>query len=191
MLVHSKLQQSLEPGSKEQNILKSLYNYYLNKKARFEILASIITSKILNSTGNKYTEGWITPSTSDGGADFYGRLDIGVGFGKAKFIVLGQAKCERLDVATGGNHVARTVARLKRGWLGVYVTTSFFSEAVQREIIEDEYPIMLINGKTLADALLKILNEEGYFDLKQYLDKIDSEYTSKIKIRRPDELLFE
>lgn len=191
LLVHSKQQQLPLPNSKEHNILKSLYNYYLNKKSRFEILASIVTSKILNSSGKHYIEGWITPSTSDGGADFYGRLDIGEGFGKAKFIVLGQAKCERVDVATGGNHVARTVARLKRGWLGVYVTTSYFSEAVQREIIEDEYPIMLINGKTLAEALLRIINEEGYFDLKQFLDKIDSEYSSKIKIRRPEELLFE
>ena len=39
-------------------------------------------------------------------------MDIGTGFGSAKVIVLGQAKCESLDSPTGGNHIARTVAKL-------------------------------------------------------------------------------
>jgi len=42
-------------------------------------------------------------------------MDIGTGFGSAKLIVLGQAKCESLSSPTGGNHIARTVAKLKRG----------------------------------------------------------------------------
>ena len=132
-----------------------------------------------------------TPASSDGGVDFYGRLEIGNGFGKAKFIVLGQAKCETPNTPTSGNHIARTVARLRRGWIGVYVTTSFFSEPVQREIIEDEYPIMLINGLKLAQTLLKIMHDDGYSDLKKYLDDLDSKYENLIQIRRPDELLFE
>jgi len=178
-------------GSKEEKIIKEVYNYYTTKKARFEGLASTITSKILKDSSDGYSEGWITPASSDGGADFYGRLEIGNGFGKAKLIVLGQAKCEAPNTPTGGNHIARTVARLRRGWIGVYVTTSFFSEPVQREIIEDEYPIMLINGLKLAQTLLKIMHDDGYSDLKKYLDDLDSQYEKLIQIRRPDELLFE
>jgi len=54
--------------------------------------------------------------------------------------VLGQAKCQVLDRPTHGRDIARTVARLRRGRLGVYVTTSFFSSQTQREVIEDRYP---------------------------------------------------
>ena len=50
--------------------------------------------------------------------DFVGRLDVGSGHSTAKLVVLGQAKCEKLQSATGGNHIARTVARLRRGWIG-------------------------------------------------------------------------
>jgi len=178
-------------NSKEEKILKEIYDYYHKRKSRFEGLATAVTEKIFIDTGNKYHEGWITPSTSDGGADFYGRLDIGKGFGKAKLIVLGQAKCEALNSATGGNHIARTVARLKRGWIGVYVTTSYFSEAVQREVIEDEYPIMLVNGLLLSKTVLKILHDDGFLNVKTYLDLLDKRYEKMVQIRRPDELLFE
>ena len=54
-------------------------------------------------------------------------MDIGLGFGNAKVIVLGQAKCESLNTPTSGTHIARTFAKLKKGWLGVYVTTSYFT----------------------------------------------------------------
>lgn len=191
LLTSSKQQQEPKKGSPEEKILKEVYEYYSNKKARFEGLASEITAKILQDSGARYQEGWITPASSDGGADFYGRLEIGQGFGKAKLIVLGQAKCEKLTTATGGNHIARTVARLKRGWLGVYVTTSFFSDAVQREIIEDEYPIMLVNGLKLAELLIKIMYDNGYSSLRKYLDIVDEQYEKLVQVRRPDELLFE
>ena len=119
-----------------------------------------------------------------------GRLDIGNKFGKAKIIVLGQAKCEKLDRPTGGNHIARTVARLRRGWMGVYVTTSYFSEKVQREILEDKYPILLINGLQIAETVNTIVNEEGE-SLPEFLRKIDEQYEEKIASRNPEEVLYD
>lgn len=190
LFTYTRQQQIPIKGSKEEKTLNEVYDYYSKTKSRFEGLACEITAKILRNSGAKYEEGWITPASSDGGADFYGKLEIGQGFGKAKLIVLGQAKCETLGTPTGGNHIARTVARLKRGWIGVYVTTSFFSEAVQREIIEDEYPIMLINGLRLAEVLNQIMHDGGYASLKQYLDVIDEQYENTVQIRKPDELLF-
>ena len=187
----TKAEQTPLSNSNEEKILREIYDYYQSRKSRFEGLAAAVAEKIFVDTVGKYQVGWITPSTSDGGADFYGRLDIGKGFGKAKLIVLGQAKCETLNSATGGNHIARTVARLKRGWIGMYVTTSFFSEAVQREVIEDEYPIMLVNGLLLAKTVLKILHDDGFLNVKTYLDFLDKRYEELVQIRRPDELLFE
>ena len=108
-------------------------------------------------------------------------MDIGTDFGGARIIVLGQAKCEALNSPTGGTHIARTVAKLKRGWLGVYVTTSYFSDKVQIEILEDKYPLLLINGKKLAEIVNEIVFDRGYKNVREYLNKIDSEYDGAIK----------
>jgi hypothetical protein len=191
LLVVSRSEQLPSEGSKEEKVVLSIYKYYVGKKSRFEALAAAITARIFKNNIGKYYEGWITPATTDGGADFYGRFDIGKGFGKAKLIVLGQAKCENPKIATNGNDIARTVARLRRGWVGVYVTTSFFSEPVQREVIEDEYPIMLVNGYKMAQTVLQIIHDEGYSSIKDFLDDIDLNYDQMVQNRRPDELLIE
>ncbi|MEK5133042.1 restriction endonuclease [Bacillus sp. FSL W8-0645] len=177
-------------GSREAKALNDIYKFYEGRKARFEGLASLIAEKILGSENDSYMEGWITPSSSDGGSDFVGRLDIGSGFSKTKLVVLGQAKCEKLDVPTGGNHIARTVARLKRGWVGVYITTSYFSETVQREVIDDSYPIVLVHGLRLAQEVLKMVYLMGFSSVIDFLKDIDKVYEDKILARRPEEILY-
>jgi hypothetical protein len=118
-------------------------------------------------------------------------LDIGSGFSRTKLVVLGQAKCEKLNTATGGNHIARTVARLKRGWVGVYVTTSFFSEPVQREVIEDQYPILLIHGYRIAQELLSMMYDEGFADIGEVLKHIDAKHDGLVHQRKPEEILLD
>lgn len=86
---------------------------------------------------------------------------------------------------------ARTVARLKRGWLGVYVTTSYFSEAVQREVLEDKYPILLVNGQMLAQEVLGIVHEQGFPDITTFLEKLDRGYEGQVLQRAPEEILYE
>ena len=138
-----------------------------------------------------YRPGWITSATSDGGADFVGRLDVGTGLAGAKIIVLGQAKCEKLTSPTGGNHIARTVARLRRGWIGAYVTTSWFSESVQREVLEDKYPIILVNGLRVATEVDSAMHESGESNLVSFLDSIDATYDEQVMDRQPEELMYE
>jgi hypothetical protein len=177
-------------GSREEKALKEIYNFYEGRKARFEGLSVAVSKKILDTNNGSYAEGWITPSSSDGGSDFVGRLDIGTGFSTTKLVVLGQAKCEQLDVPTNGNHIARTVARLKRGWIGIYITTSYFSETVQREVMDDAYPIVLVNGLRLAEVVLELVYEQGFNSLLDFLESIDSKYEGKIQSRRPEEILY-
>ena len=168
-----------------------VYDFYDENKLRFENLASIVTEHLIKKSAKNYKAGWITKGSGDSGIDFIGRMDIGTGFGSAKVIVLGQAKCESLNSPTGGNHIARTVAKLKRGWLGVYVTTSYFSDNVQIEILEDKYPLLLINGKKLAELVNEIVFDQGYKNVAEYLKKVDSEYEGLIQYRDPEEILFE
>ena len=159
------VEQRPNEGSREHGVLKQIYTHYNGRKCHFEALASAVAAHVLSKSGTVYREGWITPGSGDHGTDFVGRLTIGEGFASVKLVVLGQAKCESLTSPTGGAHVARTVARLRRGWIGAYVTTSYFSEPVQREVFEDQYPIVLVHGHEVAQTTLQLAHESGHNDV--------------------------
>lgn len=179
------------PGTREDKALKEIYAFYDGKKHKFELLASRIVAGVIARNGGKYLEGWVTRGSGDGGVDFIGRLDIGEGFSKVKIVVLGQAKCEKPSSGTSGRDLARTVARLKRGWIGAYVTTSFFTDRSQIEIIEDQFPLLTINGKALATEVLTQQIEDGFATLNEFLISLESEYTTRISSRRPEDILLD
>lgn len=183
--------QEPKPGSKEEKNLNQIYQFFSTRDRHvFESFAMRITQEIFESSGAKFQPGWVTKKSSDGGIDFVARSDIGEGLAKIKTILIGQAKCESVNTPTNGVSIARTVSRLKRGWLGIYVTTSYFSTAVQKEVLDDQYPIMLINGLQIAKATESILYREG-ITLDEFLNDIYLTYNSKCKNRRPEEILFE
>jgi hypothetical protein len=109
--------------------------------------------------------------------------------GTTGLVLLGQAKCEKPSSPTGGNHIARTVARLRRGWLGAYVTTSFFSEAVQYEVAEDEYPILLIHGCRVIELLEISKAAAGFRTIDALLDALDRRYPRMLSARPPESVL--
>lgn len=154
-------------------ILNDIYHYYDGRKHEFEYLAMEITMKIIEESGTACVPGWITKKSGDGGIDYILRIDIGKEkLSSVNIIVLGQAKCTDPSKATNGTDIARTVARMKRGWIGAYVTTSYFSESVQKEVKEGSYPIMMINGAKVAAVV-----ERELFETKQHL----GEYLSRLK----------
>lgn len=190
-MVQPKETQLPNVGTAMETVLKKVYTFFSGKsgreKWRFEALAAAVSASVLRSSG-RYREGWITPASGDGGSDFIARLDMGDDFSTTRLIIFGQAKCERPDKTTGGRHVARTVARLKRGWLGVYVTTGWFSKAVQLEIIEDGWPVLLVPGLRLAQEVQRIADERG-ISIDDYLPIIASSYEKQVTRRRPEEIL--
>ncbi|MCD7097848.1 restriction endonuclease [Stenotrophomonas sp. MMGLT7] len=171
--------------------LEAIYRFYEPKRYRFEALASLACESMVRGTGAEYHRGWLTRGTGDGGLDFVGRIDIGDGLCGTKLVVLGQAKCEKIDAPTGGVHIARTVARLRRGWVGAYVTTSFFSEAVQREVYDDQYPVLLLNGVGLANEVTKLRLAGGFASTEQFLGHVDADYETQVSSRRPEEVLWD
>lgn len=177
-------------GSKADKVLLAVMEFYKERKAHFEALAEVIAARVLSGeTPGTYRMGWITSRGHDHGTDFVGRIDVGTGFSGTSLVVLGQAKCER--AATSGRDIARTVARLQRGWIGCYVTTSYFSPSVQIEIAEDEFPLVLIHGKRVAEEVLGIMMEDGSSSVTDLLEKIDGTYRARISDRRPDEILMD
>ena len=178
-------------GSEEAFALREIYSYFDGKKHHFEALAEEVAERVIGANYGNYEKGWITEAGGDGGADFVASVRLGSEFSAAKIIILGQAKCVALNSPTHGNHIARTVARLKRGWVGVFVTTSYFSESVQQEVIEDRYPIVLIHGKRVAEEVIKMVHEsEAFSSIEEFLDSLSSAYPKRIQQRQPEEILY-
>lgn len=183
--------QVVAASSESGRTLEAIYKFYEQRKHRFEALASLACESMVRGTGAAYRRGWLTRGAGDGGLDFVGRIDIGEGLWGTKLVVLGQAKCEKIDSVTNGVHVARTVARLRRGWIGAYVTTSYFSEAVQREVHDDQYPVMLLNGAALAVEVARMKLAGGFGSTEDFLKHVDADYESQVSSRRPEEVLWD
>lgn len=156
--------------NEEKRILAETYEYCTKKKHAFEGLAAFIAERVL---GHQCRRGWVTKRSGDGGVDFVCRLDVGDPVDLLAYtaaVVLGQAKCVALNSQIGGQALARVVARLQRGWIGVFVTTGVFSRAAQLELAQDRYPVVLINGQRLARVLFEVLTQER-IGLQELLDR--------------------
>jgi hypothetical protein len=178
-------------NSEELKLLKAIYSHYQGRQHRFEGLAEFVIQQIFEDRGIEFKPGWITQGSGDGGFDFVGSVDLDpVGKIRAsRQVLLGQAKCEKLDRPTNGLHIARLAARLRRGWLGAYVTTSWFSMPVQREILTDRYPVVLVDGLRLSEVIRKHLTDTGK-ELHQLLGRLDSEYEHRLGYGDPETVLI-
>lgn len=187
--VQTKQDQLPLPSSRHDNILRDVYSFFDGRKHAFEYLASMVAGELLGEQGHTYSSGWLTRAGGDGGMDFVGRLDVGIGRGKAPLVVLGQAKCVDPQTGISPDQVARLVARLRRGWVGVYVTTGHFSRQAQVEIVDDEYPVMLVPGLKLAETVDRVTQQSFGGEISLLLEHVASQYQDEITARRPIEIL--
>ncbi|WP_259470459.1 restriction endonuclease [Streptomyces sp. 1114.5] len=118
-------------------------------------------------------------------------MDLGSGLAGTKLVVLGQAKCIKPDSLVSAEQIARVVARLRRGWIGVYVTTGSYSEPAQLEMVEDQYPVVLINGQDLIKELYEIAGKDHGGDLMACVDALLRSRSLEVFNRRPEEILLD
>lgn len=187
--VRSPKDQQPEPGSADAGTLQTLYRFYDDRKHAFELLASRVAAEVLSESGARYKHGWLSRSSGDGGLDFVGRIDMGSARASTSVVVLGQAKCIKPSSSVSPEQVARLVARLRRGWIGVYVTTGSFSRQAQVEIIDDQYPVVLVAGGTLTDTINRMVQANYGGDLKALLQSTADEYAASVTHRRPEEVI--
>ena len=178
-----------EPGSEEEKALLEIDKYFDGKKHAFELLAARVASEVLQGSGSTYHAGWLTRAGGDGGVDFVGRLDVGSLVANTPLVVLGQAKCVTPGSSISPDQVARVVARLRRGWLGIFVTTGAFSKQAQVEVIDDQYPVVLIPGKTLVEEAMRIAAAAFDGDFSAMLEALAEGYSDAVTNRRPEEIL--
>ncbi|MBW9205373.1 restriction endonuclease [Mumia sp. zg.B17] len=188
--VKSSKDQQPSPGSPEDQVLQQVYAFFDGRKHAFELLASKVAAEVLRESGARYREGWLSRSSGDGGVDFIGRIDMGSPAASTPVVALGQAKCILPRSSISAEQVARVVARLRRGWIGVYVTTGSFSRSAQVEIIDDQYPVVLISGGTLATTIRRMVMANYGGDLAALLDSVIDGYGTAVTHRRPEEVLW-
>jgi len=184
-----------DPGTPADDALRLVVSHYKRigpyqgvGEHRFEGLASEIAGSVLRGSG-QYRPGWITKRAGDGGVDFVSRLDLGSGPGSLKLVVLGQAKCIAGSTpVTSGLDLARTVARLDRGWVGAFVTTGYFSDQAQREVVSDRFPLLMLNGRHVGETVVKEAALRG-LAMPEYIANIDAEYDGRLSNRLPAEIL--
>jgi|TARA_B100000315_G_scaffold244877_1_gene270112 hypothetical protein len=183
LIISENEQKDIPP--KEKKILEEVNNFFgigkKKSKHHFEGLASAVSCRVI---GSGIKQGWITPKSRDEGIDFVNRLDLGDGSSKTSIVVLGQAKCIKTDGSISASDLARVVARLQRGWIGVYVTTGVFSKKAQKELKDDNYPMILINGKRLAQEIIQMKNIEN-ISPKELFEKHSSWYENHIQPMPP------
>ncbi|MDC5698726.1 restriction endonuclease [Intrasporangium calvum] len=187
--VLGKADQLPAPGSPEVEVLNRVYAYFDSHKHAFELLAAKVAADVLGARGGAYSDGWLTRSGGDGGMDFVGRLDIGPGSGSTPLVVLGQAKCISPNSSVSPDQVARLVARLRRGWVGIFVTTGTFSRQAQIEIVDDQYPVVLVSGRRLAEVVRRIAHESYEGEVAGLLNEVVSAYEGHVTHRRPEEVI--
>lgn len=178
-------QRQMPQSQADASVLQSIYDFY-NEQATahaFEGLASFICQRIL---GSGCERGWATTPSGDKGVDFISKYTFGHGFSHHKVVVIGQAKRLAPGSSVSGLDLARTAAKLKRGWLGVVVTTGVYSTACQQEVAEDNYPLVLINGAQVAEEVRKELAQSGQ-SLQDFLAEELQWYRSHIRNITPEQ----
>lgn len=64
-----------------------------------------------------------------------------------------------------------------------------FSKQAQIEIIDDRYPVVLINGRTLAEEVRLLAHADHRGSVSDLLDAVSMEYDQAVTNRRPEEIL--
>jgi restriction endonuclease Mrr len=105
-----------------------------------------------------------TRYVNDKGFDFFGvfTMPLPVSY---EIPFRGEAKRYGPKNGVGVGEVSRLVARLKRGEYGIFVTTSYYTQQAQEEVLEDAYPIRLFSGIDLV-AFLRELKLVGRRHIK-------------------------
>jgi len=174
--VATKKDQAAE-GDSGPSTVSLIHDHYAAHPHRFEGLAARVAAQII---GDKCERRWVTRASRDGGVDFVCFLHVGDVRNRTGVVVLGQAKCVSPKTSIGPTELARLVARLRRGWIGVFVTTGIFTDQAQKEVLSDNYPLLLIPGKAVDQEVNKILNHDKV-SLDEFLRQEEMWYKGHIR----------
>jgi hypothetical protein len=144
----SRIKQLPAEGSPDEEILSQLREFEPDEFEQYMVgvLQDAAEAAAATHTIRK------TRKSRDGGFDFEGSMTLLPPL-NYKVRLKGEVKRYSPTTSVGPKDVARLVARLHRGEFGVFVTTSYFTDACQKEILHDGYPVELVYGRRLIEML--------------------------------------
>lgn len=162
--------------AEQRRIIDTIHKHYSRNPYGFENFAAAL---VVRMEPDRVTDVVVTPPRRDGGRDALGLYRIGFGSDPVSAEFALEAKCT--SGGLGVKQVARLLSRIRYRQFGVIVTTSYVSEQAYREIKEDRHPIVVIAGRDIAEALIKL----GYSkasDLQALLAEVDGAPTQALRI---------
>jgi hypothetical protein len=72
--------------------------------------------------------------------------------------------------------------------VGAFVTTGYFSDPAQREVVADRFPLLMLNGRHVGETVVKEATLRG-LSVGDYIAAIDAEYEGRLSNRLPVEIL--
>lgn len=131
----------------EKEILRTLFEELDDRE--FEYAAA----ELVKLMDERFIELEVTPKSQDGGRDVIGLYRVGHDQHQLRLSVFVEAKRWNPKHGVGVKPVSRLISRIKHRDLGVFVTTSYFDTQVQRELIDDNHPVLLVSGGDIARLL--------------------------------------
>ncbi|MEU1509195.1 restriction endonuclease [Kitasatospora sp. NPDC005748] len=141
-----------DPSSQE--ILATIREHFRGREHDFEPCAVELWRLLAPATGQVE----VTRRSRDGGRDAVGQYYLGPPTDRIAIDFALEAKCKSPDQAVGVKEGSRLISRLRHRNFGVLVTTSYFNQQMQKEIRDDEHPVVLICGRDIVD----LLRQHGY-----------------------------
>ena len=146
--IREKEQQLPAPGSAAESILVQLTDL---ASYQFE---KVVVSLFREQQGVVHHISGTKPS-KDGGFDFFGSFKLPEPL-PYEIQFLGEVKKFSPNTRVDPKSVSRLVARLSRKQYGIFVTTSYFTNQAQQEVLKDAYPVHLMSGIDLANMILRL-----------------------------------
>lgn len=172
----------IKPPSKEdqleqtmtgQESLRIIRKYYENRPHDFELCAVDIISKLDRNFKNFV----LTRRTKDGGRDAVATYEVSQSNSPNLSILMKcsiEAKCYAPRHGVGVKEMSRLISRLRHRQFGIMVTTSYISDQVYKEILQDQHPILIITARDIEE----ILRKSGIFpkNIKEWLLSLENKY---------------
>lgn len=152
----------------EERVLDSIFESLNSREFEFA------TASIVNMMDDKFMNLEVTRAVRDGGRDVVGKYRVGHDLHQLLLSVSIEAK--QWKKAIGVREVMRLLSRIKHRDMGVFVTTSYFDRQVQKELIEDGHPVIMVSGGDIA-RLLIAEGIEGQA-LKRWIERVKTESVS-------------
>lgn len=138
------------PANVEENkVLKYIFENLTDREFEYA------SAEIVRLLDPSFKELYVTRGVKDGGRDVIGRYYLGHSGHQIRLSAFIEAKKWKLESSIGVKPLMRLISRLKHRDIGVFVTTSFFDQQIQKELIEDGHPVMLISGGDISKLIIK------------------------------------